>query len=108
MSLEGIPAFYIHSFLATSNDNEKVKRTGRNRSINRHQWNETALEQQLATPESRPAVVLRELSRLIQIRRRQPAFHPNATQYTLHPLNKALFVFWRQSMHRDQKLVFDP
>lgn len=48
--------------------------------------------------------MLRELSRLIQIRRRQPAFHPNATQYTLHPLNKALFVFWRQSMHRDQSL----
>ncbi len=104
MSLEGIPAFYVHSFLATSNDYDKLKRTGENRAINRHQWQETALEQQLAAPDSPQAQVLCELSRLIEIRRCQPAFHPNATQYTLHPLNRSLFVFWRQSMQRDQSL----
>ena len=44
------------------------------------------------------------MSRLIKIRRHQPAFHPNATQYTLHPLNKDLFAFWRQSIDRDQSI----
>ncbi|RMG10963.1 MAG: alpha-amylase [Cyanobacteria bacterium J055] len=104
MALEGIPAFYIHSLLATHNDEENLKKTGRNRSINRHRWNEELLERQLANPNSAHAIVLKELCRRIQIRRRQAAFHPNATQYTLHPGNKYLFAFWRQSMTRDQSI----
>jgi hypothetical protein len=32
------------------------------------------------------------------------AFHPNATQFTLHPMNQALFAFWRQSRERDQSI----
>ncbi|KAI9135268.1 sugar phosphorylase [Acaryochloris sp. CCMEE 5410] len=104
MSLEGIPAFYIHSLLATHNDWENVHRTGRKRSINRHQWSLPALEQQLEDEQSPHAIVLKELTRLIKIRRQQDAFHPNATQYTLHLPNKALFAFWRQSMARDQSI----
>ncbi|WP_017324639.1 sugar phosphorylase [Synechococcus sp. PCC 7336] len=103
MSLEGIPAFYIHSLLATSNDREAVQRTGRKRSINRHQWDYSELKAQLQRPNSPHAIVFRELSRAIAIRRRQPAFHPNATQYTLH-LKPSLFAFWRQSMSRDQSI----
>lgn len=104
LALEGIPAFYIHSFLATPNDLDGVEKTGRNRSINRHQWDYDTLEALLNDPTSPQSIVLKELSRRIQIRRQQPAFHPNATQYTLHPLNKSLFVFWRQSPQRDQSV----
>lgn len=104
MALEGVPAFYIHSFLATANDTAGVGKTGRNRSINRYKWNYKELEAKLQDPNSTQAIVLREMSRRIQIRRRQPAFHPNATQYTLHPLNKSLFAFWRQSIHREQSI----
>lgn len=104
MSLEGIPAFYIHSLLATPNDIEGMKATGHNRSINRHSWERNRLEACLNDPESPQASVLAELSRLIQIRRQQKAFHPNATQYTLHPKNPALLAFWRQSIARDQSI----
>ncbi len=104
MALEGIPAFYIHSFLATPNDLAGVEQTGRNRSINRHRWNYQELESKLQDPKSTQSIVMGEMSRRIQIRRRQPAFHPNATQYTLHPMNKSLFAFWRQSINRDQSI----
>jgi sucrose phosphorylase len=104
MALEGIPAFYIHSLLATHNDEENWQKTGRNRSLNRHRWNEEVLEQKLSNPKSAHAIVLQELCQRIQIRCRQSAFHPNATQYTLHPGNKSLFAFWRQSMTRDQSI----
>ncbi|MDJ0536748.1 MAG: sugar phosphorylase [Xenococcaceae cyanobacterium MO_207.B15] len=104
MALEGIPAFYIHSFLATPNDYAGVAKTGRNRSINRHKWNYEELEKKLHDPNSIQALVMREMSRRIQIRRRQPAFHPNATQYTLHPMNSSLFAFWRQSIYREQSI----
>jgi len=38
MSLEGVPAFYIHSLLATDNDHEGVEKRGMNRAINRYRW----------------------------------------------------------------------
>ncbi|MEM9509063.1 MAG: alpha-amylase family glycosyl hydrolase [Cyanobacteria bacterium P01_E01_bin.35] len=104
MALEGIPAVYIHSFLATPNNHLGVEKTGRNRSINRYQWNYQELEQKLSDPNSAQSIVMQKMSCLIQIRRRQPAFHPNATQYTLHPMNKSLFAFWRQSIDRDQSI----
>lgn len=104
LALEGIPAFYIHSLLATSNNEENVVKTGQNRAINRHKWDYQELKAQLENPQSDQSIVLNKLSRLIKIRRQQPAFHPNATQYTLHPLNRALFTFWRQSSDRSQSI----
>ena len=104
MSVEGIPAFYIHSLLATPNYTAGIEQTGVNRTINRYKWNYEELEQKLSDPTTPQAIVLKELSRLIKIRRQQGAFHPNATQYTLHPGNPALFAFWRQSMSRDQSI----
>ncbi|AXS84944.1 sugar phosphorylase [Marinobacter sp. Arc7-DN-1] len=103
LALEGIPAFYIHSLLATENDLERVEHTGRLRSINRSQWQLDELEQKLADPLSHHSKAFQELKRLIAIRRKQPAFHPNATQFTLH-LGLQLFGFWRQSMRRDQSI----
>ncbi|MEM6438032.1 MAG: alpha-amylase, partial [Cyanobacteria bacterium P01_D01_bin.115] len=88
----------------TRNYHEGVAATGHNRTINRYKWNIAALETTLADPDTPHAQVFQELSRLIGIRRRQRAFHPNATQYTLHPLNPAIFAFWRQSMARDQSI----
>jgi len=103
MAVEGIPAFYIHSLLATPNHADGVIETGQNRTINRRQWEYETLEALISDPKSSQAIVLKELSRRIQIRRRQPAFHPNATQYTLQ-LRPEIFGFWRQSMTREQSI----
>jgi sucrose phosphorylase len=43
------------------------------------------------------------LQAIIRQRRIQPAFHPNATQFTLH-LGDSIFGFWRQSMDREQSI----
>ena len=40
---------------------------------------------------------------LLAIRIRQAAFHPNATQFTLH-LGTSVFGFWRQSIDRRQSI----
>ncbi|MBV5259569.1 alpha-amylase [Synechococcus moorigangaii CMS01] len=104
IALEGVPAVYLHSFLATPNDEARVAATQHNRSINRHQWEYGQLQAKLADPESDQAWVLRELTRLLQIRRQQPAFHPNATQYTLDFPSPAVFGFWRQSRDRRQSI----
>ena len=53
--------------------------------------------------DSTHAEVFARILELLAIRRRQAAFHPNATQFTLH-LGKAVFGFWRQSMDRRQSI----
>ena len=103
LALEGIPAFYVHSLLGTHNDNERVEHTNHNRAINRHQWDADKLHTELENPDSAHYRVFTRLQELIKIRKRQRAFHPNATQFTLH-LGGCLFGFWRQSMDRMQSI----
>jgi len=43
LALEGIPAFYIHSLLGTTNDYDRMEKLGHNRAINRKQWQEEEL-----------------------------------------------------------------
>ena len=101
MTLEGVPAFYIHSLLATANDYEKFRTTGHRRHINRHQWKYEELEKRLADPSSDQSYVFNEVRRLLDIRIKQKSFHPNATQFCLH-LPEGFFGFWRQSLDRKQ------
>ncbi|WOX06296.1 alpha-amylase family glycosyl hydrolase [Microbulbifer pacificus] len=103
LALEGIPAFYLHSLVGTTNDYERMKEHGHNRAINRRQWQEQELNEKLADPDSHHHTVFQQLRRLIQLRREQPAFHPNATQFTLH-LGDQIFAFWRQSQDRRQSI----
>ncbi len=103
LALEGIPAIYIHSFLGTENDHERFERTGHNRAINRKQWDYDEINRLLDKPASHHHQVFQCMCRRVRIRRRQPAFHPNATQYTLH-LGEGLFAFWRQSINREQSI----
>lgn len=103
MSLEGIPAFYIHSLLATPNDTDAVARRGMNRAINRHRWDYPMLRALLADPGSDQARVLAALSERLRLRACQPAFHPNATQFTLS-LDARVFGLWRQSLDRAQSI----
>ncbi|MFT4939984.1 MAG: sucrose phosphorylase [Paraglaciecola sp.] len=101
--LEGIPGIYIHSLLGTGNDYEKVKNTSHNRSINRHKWDYLPLEEELKSPYSQHHKTLGRLSYLLTIRKKQPAFHPNATQFALQ-LGEQIFGFWRQSINRRQSI----
>ena len=48
-------------------------------------------------------LTLNEVKKLIEIRVKQPAFHPNATQFTLH-LPEGFFGFWRQAIDRQQNI----
>ena len=102
-ALEGIPGLYIHSLLGTRNDYQRVEHSGHSRAINRHQWSLAALEAELADPASDHYRVMTRLQGLLRLRAAQPAFHPNATQFTLQ-LGTSLFGFWRQSMDRRQSI----
>ncbi len=103
MALEGIPALYIHSLFGTNNDYMRVENSGHNRAINRHQWVLTELHDALEDINDHHSRVFSEMKHVLSIRRHQPAFHPNATQFTLH-LGTQIFAFWRQSHNREQSI----
>lgn len=103
LALEGIPAIYLQSFFGSRNDYRRLEHTGRNRSINRHIWQERELESILSDDNSTHSKIFCEMKRLLTLRKNQPAFHPNATQFTLH-LGQKVFAFWRQSANRAQSI----
>ena len=59
----------------------------------------TSLRIELDNEKSPHASVLKKLLERIDLRREQAAFHPNATQFTLH-MGDQVFSFWRQSVDR--------
>ena len=103
LALEGIPGIYIHSLLGTRNDYDRVENSGHYRAINRHQWDLNTLSGLLADTTSHHAQVFSRLKTLLAIRRQQPAFHPNAVQYTLH-LGLGIVGFRRESMDQRQSI----
>tara|TARA_R110000824_G_scaffold13280_5_gene57911 strand:- start:48854 stop:50617 length:1764 start_codon:yes stop_codon:yes gene_type:complete len=103
LALEGIPAIYIHSLLATPNGYEEVNLTGHNRSINRCQLDYDEISAKLADPATIEAKVFSRFLTLVELRKKQQAFHPNAVQFTL-ALPEGLFGVWRQSRERKQSI----
>ena len=80
LSVVGVPAIYIHSLLGSRNYYDGVKETGRFRSINREKLSEPLLIEELTDSESLRNKVFSNYKKLISIRKREKAFHPNATQ----------------------------
>lgn len=83
LSLQGIPAIYFHSLTATPNDQIAVERTGQARAINRRRWREAELNALLNEPTTMTARVFSAYRHALQLRRMQPAFHPDSQQQIL-------------------------
>jgi sucrose phosphorylase len=104
LALRGIPAVYFHSLIGTANDHDGVARTGRVRSINRRKFTMAEL-QQILEPPSMAKCVFDEHQRLISVRRRQPAFHPDSPQRAVNLSDKSLIAFLRGAAACGQTLL---
>ncbi len=102
-AMEGIPAIYIHSFLGTKNDHKAIAAGEGNRSINRFKWDKKDIYKNLEDKNSNNFYIMSKLNSLLNIRSKQPAFHPNATQFTLN-LGDEVFGLWRQDKKRKQSI----
>lgn len=80
VAFAGIPAVYIHSLLATAGDLAAVKATNTNRAINRPRLQLAGIEADLADAASPRRQIFDQLVGLLQVRRSQPAFDPDAGQ----------------------------
>ena len=102
--IPGVPGIYLHGLLGTRNDAEAVIRTHTKRAINRTVIDSAALERALADPSSKASQIERELGRLIHIRTRRRAFHPNGPQKVLR-LAKEVLAVLRTSPEGDQHVL---
>lgn len=103
MVLQGIPAFYIHSFFATPNWYKGVVLSGRARTINRRKWDADELQAAISslTPSAR---VMSELLWLLRIRNRMPHFHPHVPMRII-ALGDAFFAVERNSAKVEGRLI---
>lgn len=80
LTLQGIPAVYVHSLFATGNAFDEVERTGQARAINRSSWQLADLARCLDDPSSRHRRVFDAYTALLHRRARIEAFHPSVPQ----------------------------
>lgn len=103
LAIEGVPAFYFNSFFGTKNDKQSYLKSGIKRDLNRHKWNFSDLVSKIDDDQTHEFKCFSILKELISIRKSQPAFHPNATQFTLN-IDQSVFAVWRQSKNRKQSI----
>lgn len=90
----GVPAIYIQSILGGRNHYDGVRAAGHNRAINRQKYDLEQIEADLAGGNWLRQQVYTRLGQLIQLRRRQPAFHPD-NPMTLYESENAVLVLRR-------------
>jgi len=83
LSLAGGPGIYVHSLFGSRNCQSCFAQTGRARSLNRENFDRSALEAALADPDGHAGRVFHNYRALLRLRRGQPAFHPLGTQQVL-------------------------
>ena len=81
--LQGVPGVYLHSLLGTRNDVESVLVSRSKRDINRTEIHVNSITDALQDSLSKISRISRELGRLLVLRTRRGAFHPNSDQKIL-------------------------
>ena len=104
ISFEGIPAVYFNSIFGTSNDEAKFVITGNNRDVNRYRWNFQNIIKKLTYEKSKQSIFYRNILNLLDKRRKQKAFHPNAFRYNIN-LGAKIFSFKRISIDKKQTII---
>lgn len=105
LALRGIPAIYFHSLVGTENDLQGAEQSGMPRRINRRKLNINELEDALRNTESLQARIFNGYCKMLSIRIRQPAFHPDADQEVLPSEHPWLISFLRACHQSGQKIL---
>ncbi len=104
ISFEGVPAIYFNSLFGKSNDEAKYVITGNNRDINRYKWSYENITKKLNDKNSKQSIFYKNLGKLLEIKRKQKAFHPNAKRLNIN-LGSKLFCFKRTSLDKKQTII---
>ena len=102
--LRGVPGIYLHGLIGTHNNIETVLKTKVKRDINRAVIHYPDLTRELEKPDSSTSRMIAQLSRLLDIRVSNKAFHPNGDQ-KIFQLDPAIFALLRISPDCEQHIL---
>ncbi len=105
LALRGIPAVYFHSLFGTSNATAAAVASGQPRRINRRKFRREELNDQIGDRESLAGKIHAGYLRLLEVRRRQAAFHPEAQQTAVDLGDDRVVGFVRRCDRTDQTLL---
>ena len=104
ISFEGVPAIYFNSLFGKSNDEAKYVITGNNRDINRYKWSYENITKKLNDKNSKQSIFYQNLGKLLEIKIKQKAFHPNAKRLNIN-LGSKIFCYERISLDKKQTII---
>ena len=104
ISFEGVPAVYFNSMFGTANDMNKYIISNNKRDLNRYKWGSERLVKLLNNKSSKQHLFYEEITNLLNIKKRNKAFHPNAHRQTLN-LGPKIFAFKRISLDKKQTIM---
>ena len=104
ISFEGIPAVYFNSLFGKANDEAKYVITGNNRDVNRYKWSYENITKKLKDKNSKQSIFYQNLVKLLEIKRKQKAFHPNAKRLNIN-LGSKIFCYERISLDKKQTII---
>ena len=103
-SIEGIPAVYFNSIFGKANDEYKYVISNNKRDLNRYKWNKVKLDRFLKDKKSKQKIYYNHITNLLKIRKKQKAFHPNASMRCLS-FGKKILGFKRVSLDNKQIII---
>jgi glucosylglycerate phosphorylase len=105
LAMQGIPAVYFHSLLGSQGDVAGAEQSGQPRRINRQKFSLQQLQEQMSAPGSLSSAIYQGYRRLLEVRRAQSAFHPEATQAAIDTGNPHLVTFVRSGIRRRKQIL---
>lgn len=105
LALRGIPGIYFHSLVGTTNDYDGVKQSGQTRRINRRKFDLDELIEAISTPGSVETLVFEGYRRLLALRSKEPAFHPDGEQQVLNSGEPSVLAFLRTSIDSLRRIL---
>lgn len=105
LTLRGVPGVYFHGLLGTKNDAELVIEEKSTRSINRKNIDKHEFIEALENRKNRTAIIAQKLMNLIRLRKKEKAFHPNATQKVLDISERAFVILRSREAHKEHILA---
>jgi len=102
--IPGVPGIYLHSLIGTENDIKAVESTKLKRNINRSVISYKAIRNAIKDPSLKVSKINRRLGKLLSIRAKERAFHPNSSPKLLQ-LSCKVFSIIRTTPERDEHIL---
>ncbi len=104
LAMPGVPGIYFHSLVGSQNYHEAVRKTRRNRAINREKLNFDNIKEALDEEGSLRNTLFKRYKQLISIRINEPCFDPFAT-FEFLEISKEVFAIKRYTADKKSFLI---